>query len=87
MRLFTVYGEPAPPPGTHRVPLEEQQALLVVPIPSDSTPGLVYPVRQLWDGRWYCPCADFEYRGAERQCKHILRAIRKVAIPAGPAVR
>lgn len=61
-----------PDPG-HRVSLDCDPAL-VYRIPSSSGNG-VYEVRHLPDGRWYCPCADFQYRGAERPCKHVVAAM------------
>jgi hypothetical protein len=72
--------EPLPcgwPDNGHRVPIEYDDTL-VWEEPSDSGNG-VYLVRQLADGRWYCPCEDFEYRGMERPCKHIVRRQRKIA--------
>jgi hypothetical protein len=64
-------------PDRHRAPLEYDDTM-VWEEPSDSGNGF-YLVRQLADGRWYCPCSDFEYRGMERPCKHIMRRQRKIA--------
>lgn len=66
-------GPAGVPVSDHRVSLECDPAL-VYRIPSSSGNG-IYEVRHLPDGRWYCPCADFQYRGAERPCKHIVAAM------------
>lgn len=79
MILTVIYGgepeAPAPPPQGHRVHLADPD--FVIPVRS-SDGRTIYEVRQLPDGRWYCPCKDFEYRGHERPCRHINEAQRKV---------
>jgi hypothetical protein len=71
---FIVPGPAQPLPcgaGGHRVSLDS--TMLTFRIASQSGNGF-YLVRQLPDGRWYCPCPDFEYRGHERPCKHVVIA-------------
>jgi hypothetical protein len=50
--------------------------VLVYRVASFSGNG-IYDVWHLPDGRWICPCADFEYRGHDRPCKHILIAMER----------
>ena len=63
-------------PG-RRIPLDGRNDL-VYPVRSFSGNG-VYPVRHLPDGRWFCPCKDFEFHGHERPCKHVPVAMRREA--------
>jgi hypothetical protein len=48
---------------------------------SESRPGIWYDVVLAAnpDGPGWCSCPDFEYRGRERECKHI-RAARRAAL-------
>jgi hypothetical protein len=77
---YLVPGTPQPLPcgypAGRRVSLD--YGAVIWRIASQSGNG-VYDVRQLPDGRWYCPCLDFEYRGHERVCKHIVTAKQRAA--------
>jgi hypothetical protein len=74
--------QPNPPSVTepavsHRVSLTPDD-VLVYQVASFSGNG-VYAVWHTPEGNWICPCADFEYRGRERPCKHILIAMAREA--------
>jgi hypothetical protein len=66
----------APGPDSGRRVSLDQDESLVYRIASFSGNG-IYEVRHLPDGRWYCPCADFQFRGMERPCKHIVVAMER----------
>jgi len=53
---------PGPAPGS---------GIIIHQVRSHSDPSVFYKVREFPDGTFSCDCADFEYRGAERPCKHI----------------
>ncbi len=42
---------------------------LVIEVPSFTTPGITYVVRQHADGSWSCDCPDCVCR--QHECKHI----------------
>jgi hypothetical protein len=88
MRIIWHYGTAEPvvvplgvvvPPagGSGRVPLSAPDEIVIDILSSD---GLrTYDVHRFPDGRWWCPCKDFQHRGETRDCKHIVQAKRRLA--------
>lgn len=46
--------------------------LYAIEVPSNSTAGMFYDVRQLADGTWECSCPGFRYQArADGLCAHL----------------
>lgn len=51
-------------------------------VPSQSDPKIRYLVHED-GGRWKCDCRDFEFRGSQRDCKHIKAVKQALGMPLG----